>query len=242
MDAVKPFMRSTRVNGRWNVVMPSHRTIRYLEEDMWEKERLASMALHIRPDDVVLDVGAEEGDMSALFASWAYEGGIMLMEPNPRVWPNIKAIWDANHLPTPIATYCGFASNVNETIPGQLPPLTVAGWPPSVNGPVIGDHGFRQLAEETDTTPQITVDELAAVRVPTVITMDVEGAELAVLEGASETLHVHRPKVWISVHPEFLWHHFQHTAGDIYQFMEECGYRHIHLGDDHESHDLFLPR
>jgi len=53
---------------------------------------------------------------------------------------------------------------------------------------------------------QISLDSFCATRalVPEVIKIDVEGAELAVLRGAANTLRRHHPKIFLSVHPDHL--------------------------------------
>lgn len=228
-----------RVNGRWDLQLPWHRAVKYADPDQpWEKERLASMALNIDPTDHIFDIGTEEGDMSALFSSWVPDGGIVLVEPNPKVWPNIKLIWDANALKPMADWFVGFCSTEDtDYFMG-----TRDNWPRCAYGPVIADHGFRHLSEETDTTPQRRVDTLADGCPPSVITIDVEGAELQVLRGAEQTLREHHPRVWVSIHPEFMRHHFDQRPGQVLDFMESCGYRCVHLADDHESHWYMEPR
>ncbi len=54
---------------------------------------------------VVWDVGAEEGDMPALYATWGCD--VVLVEPNPKVWPCIRYHWTANQLDPPAGIYVG---------------------------------------------------------------------------------------------------------------------------------------
>lgn len=237
------------VNGRWVVRMPAHRAVRYLEEGLWERERIASMALNIAREDFVWDVGAEQGDMSALWQQWVgADGGVMLVEPNPAAWPTIKAIWDANDLPQPRGWYVGFASDVTADMTGPGPENgrvvgSERGWPSCALGEMEAAAGFRHLAEETDTTPQMRIDDLASYwGSPQVLTIDIEGAELVALRGAKRVLESLRPLVWVSVHPEFMRHHFGHRPRELHRYMEELDYRATHLGDDHESHWFYEPR
>jgi FkbM family methyltransferase len=73
------------------------------------------------------------------------------------------------------------------------------------------------------------------VEVPMLVKIDVEGAELIVLRGATKLLRKHRPTILLSVHPQFLTS-FQQTAGDIAAFLGEHGYRWTLLSTDHEEH------
>lgn len=223
-------MIETSINGKWSLMLPDHRAARP-EWPVWERERLASMWLNIAATDVVLDVGAEEGDLSALFASWC--AGIVLVEPNPLAWPCIQACFAGNNLPDPIAFFQGFCSADGAELPARL-------WPASSDGPIVPDHGFLHLAE--DSAAETSIDTLADVCPPNVITMDIEGAELEALKGARHTLTYHRPIVWVSVHREFMAHHFGQTPRDLLRFMERFDYRAVHLADDHEAHWMFEPR
>jgi FkbM family methyltransferase len=228
-------MKLTRILDRWELWLPEHRAERP-QWPWWEKVRLESMYANIRPGDVVFDIGTEEGDLSALFATWGAR--LALFEPNPKVWPNIKAIWDANNLDMPHFCWPGFASHVTKTL-GELGPR--GQWPACAYGLVIGNHGFRHLAEQANVTPQITLDDVAKWigYFPDVITVDVEGAEWFVLKGAEGILGKKQPLVYISIHPEFMRDLYEMKDSELHDFMEHRGYRGTHLGTDHEEHWLF---
>jgi FkbM family methyltransferase len=53
---------------------------------------------------------------------------------------------------------------------------------------------------------QITLDDFCEQRslVPEIIKIDTEGAEVGILKGASETLRIHRPTIFLSVHPRHI--------------------------------------
>lgn len=236
-------MKAVAINGRWSLKLPDHRADRH-QWPWWEATRLACMHHYLGDGGhVVYDIGSEEGDFPALWSSWGND--VALFEPNDRVWPNLKAIWDANDLSAPALCFSGFAAN--HTIEGQI--LT-NGWPASADGPVIGDHGFCNLSERPD-IPRVRLDDIGrlaakqpggAVPPPTAITIDVEGAELEVLLGAHETLMRHRPLVWVSVHPEFMDRMYRRTADDLHRYMEDRGYERTYLATDHEEHWFYWPR
>jgi FkbM family methyltransferase len=238
-------MIPTQVNGRWELLLPAHRHVRP-EWPWWEAQRLAAERHVIGEIDgsfgshdehpVVYCVGAEEGDFPALYASWGAD--VVLFEPNARVWPNIKAIFEANHLEDRVlGTFEGFAGSEFRGVPlaGQSIDRV---WPPCADGPLIGDHGFCNLWERPDIA-STTIDNTAEAWVPDMITIDVEGAELEVLRGAQATLKQHHPVVFVSIHPTFMMDGYNDHPNDLQALMREHGYESRFLCTDHEQHWYF---
>lgn len=234
-------MIPTLINERWTLLLPAHRAERQ-EWPVWEIERLAAMAELIGPGDLVYDIGAEEGDFPALWASWGAD--VVLAEPNPRVWPNIRAIFEANGLEDRVrGWWVGFAGDEPRDCPEwdaeHVHAADGRGWPSCALGRIIGDHGFLVLPERPD-CPVITIDQLAMFyEPPSVITIDVEGAELTVLRGARGVLASARPAVFVSVHIDMPWidEKFPGDTGDkVAEYMESLGYSGRHLATDHEEH------
>ena len=235
-----------RLNNKWDLTLPDHRPPQWA--DGWEVERLDAMHTVIQPGDTVIDVGAEEGDMSALCALWAGPwGNMVLVEPNPRVWPNIRAIWNHNGGLAPVLRwFVGFAARDTELRPPKDDvqeywngTAGYASWPNSAYGPLIDDHGFRQLYQQADATPRTRLDDLMSGQVD-VITMDVEGSELEVLAGARRILTEWKPVVFVSIHPQFMVDQFDSHPLALYDYMwHELGYKSEHLATDHEVHVVF---
>jgi FkbM family methyltransferase len=240
-------MVPVKLNQRWDLILPEHRAARpdWHVLDGWEGPRLLAMSEMIGPGSVVYYVGAEEGDMCGLIASWGAE--VAMFEPNSKVWPNIRAIWDANSLPAPIGCWVGFAGHEDH---GTSPPPGPDGWPDCAHGPVIGDHGFCQLDERPD-IPSIRLDDFAEATgtVPTDISIDVEGSEGRVIDGAKRLLTEHHPRIWLSGHPEFMLQHWgewtaEHQGRpeylrDLRNRLCDHGYRETLLSYDHEVHLMY---
>jgi FkbM family methyltransferase len=234
-----PDAELVNLNGQWPLWLPPHRAARQEWHTGWERERLDAMRALIEPHHIVWDIGSEEADMSALFASWAPHGGVVMVEPNPAVWANARYIWEANDLPLPLAMWVGFAGDTTEML-GAKP---VSEWPECAYDPVIGNHGFCVLNERPD-IPRITLDDLAEQTwiLPDIISIDVEGAELFVLRGTEKILREKRPIVFCSVHPAFMWDTFRQYDVDLHSYMAELGYKAKHLATDHEIHMQWTPR
>lgn len=240
-------MREILLNGKWPMILPEHRAARpqWTNPPYWEPERMDALEATISPGDVVYDIGAEEGEMTGCFASWGAQ--VCAAEPNPRVWANIRAIWEANELPRLAGWWVGFAGDkTDESCSPEIEAarVDVGGWPACAYGPVIGDHGFCVLNERPD-IPRVRLDYACSTLkwpVPDVVTMDVEGAELRVLQGARWILSQHRPIIFVSVHPQFMADTFGDKAQDLFDYMDRAGYDATFLATDHEDHWMWRPR
>lgn len=238
-------MTRTLINGRWELDLPPHRAERPEWVTGWERQRLDRMYKTIKPGQTIFDIGTEEGDLTGLYALWGAQ--VVMFEPNPYVWPNIRWIWDANQLPPPLGRFAGFASDTTNLHPAEIEPIFLEpardGWPACAYGPLIGDHGFRVVTQRSHDTPQTTLDDWVSAHtiIPDVITMDVEGAEFRVVQGARRLLSAHRPTVFMSVHESFLINEYGDHPKHLWDYMTRFGYEAELLWWDHEAHVQWSP-
>lgn len=230
-------MVKTVLNGEFEIIIPKHRADRpdWYQPSGWEKPRLKDMHERIGPGDVVYYVGAEEGEFPALCQMWGAE--VYLFEPNPKVWPNIKAIWEANGLSDPVS-FSGFASNETALLGQEVR----TGFPPCADEEIIGAHGFKELYQEAENYPQVRLDDVCGQmghQPPTVISFDVEGSEWQVLRGAEQTLREHHPTLFASIHPEFLFHQWGEYSRDLRNWIIGLGYRETYIDYAHELHTRY---
>jgi len=206
----------------------------------WERERLASMQQHLRSDMVVYDVGTEHGWLSAVYGSFCGHGNMVLIEPSPEMWVNIRKTWAANNFDNPIASIQAFMGEVVDVIDRPL-----RQWPVCSDdfedASEVAAMAYRYIGDEAIQTHSI--DQLVehGLRPPDAITIDVEGFELAVLHGAENALLARRPLVWVSVHPDLMEKNCGTDPQELYDFMTGCGYGREYLGTDHEQHHFFAP-
>jgi FkbM family methyltransferase len=233
------------INQRYTVKMPRFLALQDAW-DNWERERFSSMESLLHKGDILLDVGAETGAISAVYAQFVGGENMCLVESNPDNWQNIRATWEQNRLRTPRATLCALVGNkVVDLQDADFDRSYVGPWPKvACTGKIWTPRSFRYLHEHAATTPQITIDRFVhhTQAVPRAITIDCEGAELQILEGALNTLSFHRPLVWCSIHPELMARDYGSTPEDVLSLMEAFGYTHTHLATDHEDHHLFSPK
>lgn len=239
-------MIETLLNNRWTITLPEHRAARPEWKTGWETERLDALFFDIANQEkpVVYDVGTEEGDMTGLYSQWGAE--VHAFEPNPLVWPNIRAIWEANRLKDLAGYFVGFCAADTDRHPENIEPIIAEpdrdGWPACAYGELIGNHGFRTIFERSGDTPRIKIDDYVQDHTPpTLITMDVEGAEFEVLKGAEQTIIDYMPNIYISVHPEFMFAGFDTYEADMHLWLRQRGYIGTHLAYDHEHHWKYVP-
>lgn len=223
------------INNEFEIVLPKHRADRpeWYTESGWEKSRLNSMHKNISVGDVVYYVGAEEGEMPALCQMWGAE--VVLFEPNPKVWSHFPLLWNANNLLPPLVCIPGFASNKDN----KLARIYYNEFPPESNSPIDSAHGFKELQYEADKYGQTKIDTLVYkknVKPPTGISIDVEGSEFRVIEGAEQTLKEYRPKIWLSGHPEFMMLYWKEYLYDLRNYIKDIGYKENILDYQHEVH------
>lgn len=208
---------------------------------VWEKERFLSMEHNLNKGDVLFDIGAECGVMSAVLAQFVGGENMVLFEPCPVWWSGIKAIWDKNNLSTPKYTFLGFVGDETSGIDDVVEAQIRDGWPEiAFTDDLAVTTSYRYLHEPQHKAVAqcITIDDFYKLKgfYPDAITIDVEGAELLVIQGAKEVLAKFHPKAWVSVHPDLGSKNYGLNVEELHGFMRNLGYTGELLAVDHEEH------
>ena len=182
-DMVVPILRGKLRGKCWIVRSAIHRC--WLGFYEYKKQRL--ICKEVRPNTVFFDVGANVGFYSLLASKLLGQGKVYAFEPLSR---------NLEYLEKHLALNC--ATNV------EVLGLAVS----DTNGSAtfaIEPTGFMgRLADEGDVTvPTATLDSLVeAGRIlpPDYIKMDIEGAELLALRGASKIFQRHHPVLFLATH------------------------------------------
>lgn len=206
----------------------------------WEQTRFHHMRDNLKPGMVLFDVGTEQGWCNLLYASYVGPENMVLIEPTPEFWPNIKATWERNYDTPPRACYDGLFGPETDDERTEF-----TRWPTGVDGPLIDRNRYQYLHEHDNHVRQLRLDDFVERTgiIPDAITMDVEGAELRVLQGASTTLRKHHPPVWVSVHPDLGLRDYGVRPAQVHSFMANLGYStRKKLAVDHEQHFFYGTR
>jgi FkbM family methyltransferase len=187
---------------------------------MVEPEQAEAIASVLRPGDVFIDIGANVGFYTILASKRVGEKGrVYAIEPFLRnlflLSIHVKINRCSNVVIVPAA--CADVSGIALFQPGRNP----------AEGRILSSADNVDAALKMAPVPAISLDNLCKNLsvCPSVLKIDVEGAELRVLQGARETLRRCKPYLFISVHSDQM-------RRDVLSFLDEMEYRAEPIGRD----------
>jgi len=160
-----------------------------------------SQQLHdaVRPGDVCFDIGGYRGYMSGVFAL-AGASRVIVFEPLPDNLARLKRLVE-----------------LNLNLPLQIQATAVGKSDGQVRFKIMPDQSMGKLAHSTFQVDQAANQEIPVKLTrldtsvfeqglprPNLMKIDVEGAEVDVLDGAQRTLQECRPRILIEAHSEML--------------------------------------
>lgn len=149
-----------------------------------------AIARHLGEGETFYDIGANVGFFALIGARIVGERGLAIaFEPLPRIAAQIRTNAALNSLDNVLVREqaVGRSSGTAELIVTRHP-----------GGAILAETGESVDEVGRASVEVVTIDELIAageIRPPALIKLDVEGAELAALEGMRATLAQHRPAV-----------------------------------------------
>jgi FkbM family methyltransferase len=201
---------STLPGGERVRVLPRHRHM------TWNREEYDALRAHAQPGAVALDVGANVGAYSLLLGLWVGPAGkVFAFEPAQDAFDGLVGHVAINQL----------AARV---FPQRM---AVSDRDGSVVFTTSGHDGGNRIvagaaATGTVSVPGTSLDAFCRARqiVPSIIKIDAEGAELAVLRGAREIVRAAGPSLglFVEMHPQ-LWPAFGVTPDDIEYELQRQG-------------------
>jgi FkbM family methyltransferase len=174
-----------------------------------------AMIRHLPRGGVLYDIGANLGFFSLLGATLAGpDGRVYAFEAAPQNAQAIERNAELNKLTTitVIAKAVSAASGQ-----GRLQVVDDQSWSKLID---YGEHPFTQEVIDVEL---VAIDDLVSAQEippPDLVKIDVEGAEIAVLEGMRATIERHRPAIICELHD---------THAEFTRVMRELGYRLINL-------------
>ena len=175
-------------------------------------------------DAVILDVGANIGTMCLGFAKRVPEGVVLAFEPTEYAYRKLLRNLALN--PDLSARIHATRAYVSDRSEEAAPVTAYSSW--KVDGSLTAVHPVHGGAVcPPEVTRVLTIDEFCRDRGigrVDLIKTDTDGHDLDVLEGARETLRVHRPVVVFEIGDYLLRERGQHF-GQILELFKPLGYR-----------------
>lgn len=184
-----------------------------------EEPILNDLIGRLHNDDVFFDVGANIGLYSCLVGRSIPDGQVIAFEPHPKNLGKLQKNMSVNGVRGRTLQFA--LSDVESVVPFDLGEGEAGVGKSSM---VDSDHCGKKSVMNVRTVPGDTLIERGEVPSPSVMKVDVEGAEAKVLNGLSETLNGSSCRlVYCEIHHDKL-HEFESTAAEIRQQFREAGF------------------
>lgn len=188
---------------------------------LYDYDEMNFLLRYLRHDDSFLDIGANIGVYTLLAASKITTGRIYSFEPFPKNYTRLQENLKINQFEQ-VKTYATAISNLTGIV--------------ALN-PAEGDSMPFLTPTATNQTIRVTTDTLnnllekQSLSNLTLAKMDIEGAELLALKGATSLLSQHHPSVWMLEINDTV-SHFNHSQQDLVDFLSNYGYSLYHYTAD----------
>jgi FkbM family methyltransferase len=169
---------------------------------------------HVRPGDIVCDIGANKGGFVWWLSRWVRGGRVIAFEPQPQFAERLAAV-------------CRDMKLANVTVEakavysrsGAMDLFVPAGHSP---GASLTHKAAEAESFTTLSVPVVALDDYfdASERIA-LLKIDVEGAELGVLKGAERILRQHGPLLVFECENRHL---APGTVGEVFSWLEGLGY------------------
>jgi len=208
------------VGGRtWYLDPASDFGSRLLAEKSYEADATEALLSLLRPGDVFLDIGANEGWYSVRAAERVGEAGqVIPIEPQARLWPVIIRNFQLNRLHN--YRLVPYAVGASEGF------LEIHVYPSINSGAssLVSQARTRAMPrQKAGILPLARIAQLHGISRARLAKIDVEGFELEVLKSAGDLLG-RIENIYVELHPEQLRALGQSPA-DVERLLEEKGYR-----------------
>jgi FkbM family methyltransferase len=194
--------------------------LRMLTQGDYEPEAVKLCKSLIDPTTDLIDVGANIGFYSVLFASRLSDRRVLAIEPTENAFARLRHNLDSNGVADRVLLCQGVATDVS----GKRTLATIAGEEEFSSLDAI-THPAASTNVVHQSVPSYTLDELVAryALAPGLIKIDAEGSELLVLRGARNTLQKYRPVIFSELSDPLL-RSKGGSAAAVIDLLRDCGY------------------
>ncbi|MFC1667838.1 FkbM family methyltransferase [Chlamydiota bacterium] len=183
---------------------------------VWEPELTSTVLSLVKPGMTIVDVGADIGYFTLLFAKCAGEGGqVFSFEPIPKAREYLERNIALNGFKNIRIESCALFDSERNIILEQ--PFNKSRVNPKKK--IASSHDIRVITRIFDQW----VEKRNIARIDA-IKIDVEGAELNVLKGMKKSIQKYHPHFFIEIHPEYI-KQFGYKTAEVIAFLNDYKYR-----------------
>jgi len=174
---------------------------------------------YIKPNTVVLDIGANYGQMSIEFAKYVGEKGIVYsFDAQKKVYDILVKNVDVN-CPSLVKTFYNAVYDVeNKLFRFPTPTFDIV--------QTLGCFGLNPTIDEGEEVYSITIDSLKIDKPISFMKIDIQGSDIFALRGAKETIFKHRMPI-IFEFEQHLQAQFQTSFQDYVDFVASINYHFV---------------
>jgi FkbM family methyltransferase len=194
-----------------------------------ERPVVEDFLTNIDPEDIFYDIGANVGTYSCFAAAKLGPGRTISFEPEPKNAEHLRKNLEMNGLEAEIVQIAlsDTDGTANLALTGDE-----AGEGEHAIATGDNDHTLKVQTARGD-----SIIKKRGLSKPTVVKIDVEGAELSVLRGLQDTLHESCRLVYVEVHPEKI-EDFGGKASEVESLLIDVGFEVTEIS--HRRSEVFL--
>lgn len=205
----------------------------YFSEEMHERQVIDNLPKLLRGVELFVDIGASLGQYT-FFANQHMEGGrIVAIEPDPLRFEELERNcheWASTSDNLLTAMNCA-VSDQDGRIPFYATDTSISGglFKHEVSESVLSRSGLGRIQWHETMVDCFTLNTLFSDRSPDLVKIDVEGAELRVLKGATRILKEGKTVFLVELHGSWADPLGQDSGDKVLKFMDSFGYQPVNF-------------
>ena len=208
--------------GEFSMYVDAYDTLQIINSGKFEETETQTILSFVKPDTIMLDIGANMGFYSIRVAQKAVQGRVIAFEPDPGNYAMLQKNLILNNLNN-VDSYNVALSDKKDTLRLYKHPFNVGDYR------LYNDGDFAEFVD----VPTLRIDDVVDRHVD-LIKIDVQGYEYFVLKGGRALLARDKPVVISEFWPRGLYNSGASPA-DYLTMMQELGYSVRQIDEDNKK-------